>query len=313
MMLLLLFGLTFSFACTPDGSDPYVTGTFVECCASLKKCLKQSAGWAYRCQPCSQSCPDDKDYPSRPCVGPSPAPGPTPPPGKKSFKRGFAKSSPSYNDLQALSGAISWTYDWAQSPKSKFPGISFIPMIWGRDNVNSVGAVPAGSSALLGFNEPNHTDQSHMTPQEAAKLWPKVMQTAKSKNIPLLVGPAMAFSNWMNPITWLDQFFAACHGCRVDAIAMHSYTCEWKYLKSHIDLYRKYAKPIWLTEFACQDDTNRRSVQGQMAYMKEAIPELEKDADIYRYAWFSYNFAGCDAELIHDGQLTALGKVYASL
>ena len=51
----------------------------------------------------------------------------------------------------------------------------------------------------------------------------------------------------------LDQFFAACDGCKVDAIALHSYTCKWEWLKSHIDLYRKYNKPIWLTEFMCAE------------------------------------------------------------
>jgi len=70
-----------SLGCTPDGQDPYVSGHFVECCQGLKKCLKASTGWSYRCQSCNLSCPDDKDYPGRPCNGPSPAPGPTPKPG----------------------------------------------------------------------------------------------------------------------------------------------------------------------------------------------------------------------------------------
>jgi len=49
-------------ACTAEGSDPYSSGSFVPCCGSeTRKCLKQSAGWAYRCQSCSQSCPDEQD------------------------------------------------------------------------------------------------------------------------------------------------------------------------------------------------------------------------------------------------------------
>jgi len=53
--------------CTPQDADPYASGSFVQCCggSGFQKCLKASEGWAYRCQPCTQSCPDDKDWRGR--------------------------------------------------------------------------------------------------------------------------------------------------------------------------------------------------------------------------------------------------------
>jgi len=53
--------------CTPNEADPYASGSEIKCCAGMKKCLRASAGWAYRCQACNRSCADDQDYSSRSC------------------------------------------------------------------------------------------------------------------------------------------------------------------------------------------------------------------------------------------------------
>eukprot|EP00933_Yihiella_yeosuensis_P078763 TRINITY_DN90606_c0_g1_i1.p1 TRINITY_DN90606_c0_g1~~TRINITY_DN90606_c0_g1_i1.p1 ORF type:complete len:316 (-),score=47.05 TRINITY_DN90606_c0_g1_i1:33-839(-) len=53
-------------------------------------------------------------------------------------------------------------------------------------------------------------------------------------------------------------------------------------------------------------------MSGQMQYMREAIPELERDPQVFRYAWFSYSFQGAKAELISNGKLTELGLLYSS-
>lgn len=79
----------------------------------------------------------------------------------------------------------------------------------------------------------------------------------------------------------------------------------------------KYGKPLWLTEFACADSTERKNMSGQMQYMAEAVPQLEADPTVARYAWFSYNFelgpSGInEASLLTDGRLNALGELYYS-
>ena len=47
-------------------------------------------------------------------------------------------------------------------------------------------------------------------------------------------------------------------------------------------------RPLWLTEFACCEASSveRLPAEGQMAYMREAIPLLERDESIEMYAWF---------------------------
>lgn len=47
-------------------------------------------------------------------------------------------------------------------------------------------------------------------------------------------------------------------------------------------------RPLWLTEFACSEASSaeRLPAEGQMAYMREAIPLLEQDESIEMYAWF---------------------------
>ncbi len=69
---------------------------------------------------------------------------------------------------------------------------------------------------------------------------------------------------------------------------------------------------IWLTEFACAygGDT---SAAGQEQYMRQAVPILENDPDVYRYAWFSGPSIAAAQLIGNDGTLTHLGQVYIGL
>lgn len=58
-----------------------------------------------------------------------------------------------------------------------------------------------------------------------------------------------------------------------------------KYLNKHIHGYLKYGLPIWLTEFACGDETARMSEQGQAEFLSEALLLLELHPSVDRYAW----------------------------
>jgi hypothetical protein len=80
-----------------------------------------------------------------------------------------------------------------------------------------------------------------MTAELAASLWPKLEATGRK-----LVAPAMA----MPGLEWMDQFLGNCSGCRIDAIAIHTFEYYPGGTKYWIDQFAKYGKPIWLTEFA---------------------------------------------------------------
>ena len=89
----------------------------------------------------------------------------------------------------------SWWYNWHVKPNhEKTPpedfctcdsgscgpapqGKEFIPMVWGYDETDRPwhddlnDEVEDKYPIILGFNEPNHSDQSDISPEEAAAAW----------------------------------------------------------------------------------------------------------------------------------------------
>jgi hypothetical protein len=245
-------------------------------------------------------------------------------------KRGIGTNTPPSAALSptASSPGVHWWYDWGNavpSGASPVPGISFVPMIWGTGAL--AGPVPGGSTYVLGFNEPNFSNQSALSPQQAAFDWPKVQALAQGVGA-RTVSPGVNFCGSpgntsgcsdpavTDPYTWLKDFFAACSGCEVDAIAVHWYNCDLPSLMGYIDGngslqgFTQFGKPIWLTEFACD---NSHSVADQTAYMQSAVKYLEGNAHVARYSWF--NASAIPNALLEnsDGSLTPLGQTYVSL
>jgi hypothetical protein len=238
-------------------------------------------------------------------------------------KRGDGYGHHSLADLQALSPGMVWWYNWSPRPEVtgyEALGIEFVPMVWGGQfDVNQVvGQIPDGARYLLGFNEPNFRNQANLTPQQAAALWPSVQEIARRKNLKI-VSPAVNYCggacNETDPFVWLDQFFAACSGCQIDHVAAHLYSCYASGLATYLNTLKKYGRPIWLTEFACASDATP-SVATQQALMTGAVPLMENDPAIFRYAWFSgRTTAAVGANLLApaSGQLTSLGRQYVTM
>jgi len=190
-------------------------------------------------------------------------------------------------------------------------------MLWGSSSLN--GAIPAAAKFLLTFNEPNFHAQSNLTAAQAASDWPQI--EAKAAGLPI-VGPGMNFCgpdsacNGTSPYQYLKDFFTACAGCQVDYVAVHWYNCDLPSLKDYLEPggslegFEQFGKPIWLTEFSC--DTSA-SAADQEAYMRAAVPYLEANPHVFRYAWFSASNIPNAQLLNSDGTLTKLGQVYAGL
>jgi hypothetical protein len=242
-------------------------------------------------------------------------------------KRGIATNTPPSSAIAptASVAGVSWWYDWSNTGTGGAAGVDFVPMIWGSASLN--GPIPAGSTFLLGFNEPNFKAQSDLTPAQAASDWPEVEALAKATSIPL-VSPAVNFCGSSSdpsgcsdptvtdPYTWLKDFFAACSGCEVDYVAVHWYNCDLPSLQGYIDGnsslegFVQFGKPIWLTEFSC-DGTHPAAEQ--QAYMQAAVPYLEGNAHVYRYSWFSSSAIAPALLMNADGSLTTLGTTYVGL
>lgn len=241
-------------------------------------------------------------------------------------KRGLAYGYNSVADLQALSPGISWWYNWAPHPDNPAVGaahaslgVEFVPMAWNENDLPKLAAeVPADAKYLLGFNEPNFGNQANLTPEAAAAAWPQITKFAQEHNL-ATVSPAVNYCgspcNETDPFVWLDKFFAACPGCKVDYIAMHWYACDKSALTWYLGQFEsKYDKPLWLTELACLDDPGDHSAAGQAAYMSDALAILENDPRVFRYAWFTGRSPSSPAiDLLGaDGQLTPLGQEYVT-
>ena len=246
-------------------------------------------------------------------------------------KRGIAYGHHSQADFARVSPAVSWWYNWAYVPDEALrdgsyadADVAYVPMVWGGefDDAAITNGIPAGATALLGFNEPNFGEQSNLSAQQAAALWPRVEAIADARGL-LLVSPAVNFCGGncqdTNPFDYLDDFFAACTGCRVDHVAFHIYVgcnqngdnhAQW--LIDHVETYKaRFSQPLWLTEFACTDAAN---FDEQKNFLEDAVAYLENDARIERYSWFSGRFPGMQyVDLLGaDGQLTSLGEAYVN-
>ncbi|MFB1481186.1 glycoside hydrolase family protein [Corallococcus sp. RDP092CA] len=250
----------------------------------------------------------------------------------KSAKRGLAYGHHSAEDLEALSPGVSWWYNWSPQPESGAASVhvaervSFVPMAWGGTPTVAQleSELPADAKELLGFNEPNFKSQANKTPRQAAALWPVLEEVARRKGL-RLVSPAVNYCGdcvsedgvtFTDPVAYLDAFFKACADCQVDAIAIHWYACDVGALKWYVGLFKKYNKPLWLTEFACGDRPHDEiTVDVQKQYMVDAIGYLESEPAIERYAWFSgrNNEIPAINLLGASGELTELGHLYVTL
>ena len=195
------------------------------------------------------------------------------------------------------SGAT-WYYTWAPDHQGIISphGVGFVPMIWGAGSVTTANLQEVKhepSRYLLGFNEPDNSGQSNMTPAQALALWPKLVATKK-----ILGSPAVA-TNAATQGAWLDKFMrgARARHLRVNFIAVHWYGADFvtsqavQQLKSYlVAIHARYRRPIWLTEFALINFSNGVSFptpSQQAAFVTAAARMLQGLPYLQRYAWFA--------------------------
>jgi len=236
-------------------------------------------------------------------------------------KRGIAYAGKRL-EAAPLSKGLAWWYNWSAGADASPASVAFVPMVRAEADIAEADKVVSASAAyLLGFNEPNFFSQANLSASAAAMLWPQLEKIADPRQL-ALVSPAVNFCgddkaktgpcHDTNPVHYLTDFFAACSSCRVDYVAVHWYNCDTDSLQSYLGQFKQFGRPIWLTEFACAYGGDR-SVAGQEKYMRAALPVLEADPDVFRYAWFSASPIP-EAQLIDpSGGLTHLGEVYVSL
>lgn len=141
----------------------------------------------------------------------------------------------------------SWFYDWGASAVSD-TDCEYVPMRHNRwwdgwDKINS----RVDGANMLGFNEPDHADQSDLGTEVAIDMWPEYMKSG------LRVGsPAPDCINK----AWLKEFLAKADSLnyRVDFVATHMYWNSQDPYRLADDIAKLCkntygGRPMWITEW----------------------------------------------------------------
>lgn len=216
---------------------------------------------------------------------------------------------------------IAWYYNWTTTPEKNCTVVEFVPMVAGKSEkttsavTSAITAITkAGYQTVLGFNEPNKSDQANLTVDQVVALWPSLTSNAE-----LRVG-SPATSADSNGQTWFTQFMSdvSANSLRVDFVALHWYgwnagSCDAK--ASNLESYIKWAegaagdRPLWLTEWGCMNDSNPDPATVQ-AFFQGALVMFAKHPRLERYAWYPWN---TNNELVDSNdQLTPLGTIFTN-
>jgi fibronectin type 3 domain-containing protein len=145
-------------------------------------------------------------------------------------------------DLDATNST--WYYDWSANGSTR-PTLEYVPI---KQNLNWPGwdeiISKTGATHVLGYNEPDRSDQANITVETAIERWPNYMQTGLRLGSPATSDP---FNGWLTDfMTQAEEL-----NYRIDFIPIHAYWFksaeQWS---NDLDyLYNQYNRPIWITEW----------------------------------------------------------------
>ncbi len=227
-------------------------------------------------------------------------------------KKGWAGSS--FNQYNLVNAT--WRYDWSAGG-STTPYVEYVPI---RQN----GGWPGWSeisgktyvSHVLGFNEPDHTEQSNLTVSQALAQWPEMMKTGLRIGSPACTSTA-----------WIYAFMDSCKAknYRVDYVAWHAYWGGKSPSSWYNDLkaiHQRTGRPIWITEWnnganwtseywpTSDHSLSVANAAKQLSDLKNILQVLDTASFIERYSIYNW-VQDCRAMVLAD-TLTPAGKYYAA-
>ncbi|MDA3816095.1 MAG: glycosyl hydrolase [Prolixibacteraceae bacterium] len=249
----------------------------------------------------------------------------------RNIKRGYGFGAHTQADMEALSAGTTWWYNWWYRPDAndniidvyKDFGMEFVPQAW-DENFDETGLRQyldehPDVEYIMGFNEPNFQAQANLSPAQAAAEWQRIEAIAEDYNLKI-VGPALNYSPdapYHDPFEWMDAWLEECDalgGCHFDYVNVHCYMNNVDALEWYLNEWKRYDKPIWLTEFCAWDGIETTvTPKYQKNFMIEALSLLDNDPDVFRYAWFIAKSTGVPYNSLLEqtpGELTDLGLIY---
>lgn len=237
-----------------------------------------------------------------------------------------------------------WMYNWGPTNSVALPeDVVYNPMQWGSFNwVYGTSSGPiwqhisswrkrGDGMVLLGFNEPDRTDQSNIPLADCVTLWPRLM----ALNQPL-VSPSPGTLNPPSGPSWHQQFYDEVDrlGYRVEYNAIHTYPgpsggSSDSLINQIQTEYNDFGLPVWLTEFSFVDWGGNQSwseedcyqtlaeflwrAEGLVGLRKYALFVFTADADNPQPANSYTNYTPAPRSNSYDasGNLTAFGRLYA--
>lgn len=205
-----------------------------------------------------------------------------------------------------------WLYTWSADYTSR-PNIEYVPEKWqlywpSWDQINSKESV----THVIGYNEPDHTEQSNVSVADAVKHWPEFMNSGLRIGSPACTD----FSAWLYP--FMDSIKA--HNYRCDYVVIHAYwggytpTQWYNALKA---VHDKTGRPIWIKEWNNGADWTTETwpsdygeaMTKQYNELKAILNVMDTAHFVERYS--IYNWVGYKRMLItDDGWVTPAGELY---
>lgn len=214
---------------------------------------------------------------------------------------------------------VGWYYDWNIAHEST-ADLEYAPirqnLYW--PDLGKQDWWKIGSPHLLGYNEPDHKDQSNLTVDQAIAGWPDLLATGLR-----LGSPAVSDGG----LGWLYAFMekADAAGLRVDFVAVHYYRSYshpgdpkgaaaqfYNYLKQ---IHDRTKRPIWITEFnngANWTKDPKPTAEQEKATIAAFVEMLDRTPFVERYAIYNWveDVRRMQNDEKNDGPLTPAGEVY---
>ncbi|WVQ95852.1 hypothetical protein IAU59_002951 [Kwoniella sp. CBS 9459] len=218
---------------------------------------------------------------------------------------------------------IGWWYDWSANPSGHSGTPIAVPMLWGAGHVdgtdaerlNVFKAITSTPQYIMGFEEPDCSTEgsANIDVGTAVTLWDTLIGPWKAKGS-TLISPSMCHQAAEKYINWLGSFNQQI-SVPWDITNLHINKNNMDGVREDIDYYwNTFGKPIWVTEFACVDDsssfipcTDQTEIDN---YINQIVDLFENDERVHAYGYSNGLGLGNVWPMYANGALSASGQTY---